>query len=101
MHTTVLRDLIVPNTDSGEAMDYAMLVLSYTETDLAQVTPHFKDEDDIIMVLYNALCALNFLHSTGLMHRDIQSSKFLLDVNNNVRLCDFGSTRPLIHNKWN
>lgn len=42
------------------------------------------------------LSALNFVHSNGLMHRDIKPANFLLDNECQVKLCDFGSTRPIV-----
>jgi serine/threonine protein kinase len=35
--------------------------------------------------------AVNFLHENELVHRDIKPENILLDDNNNVKLCDFGS----------
>ena len=40
------------------------------------------------------LCAMNFLHSTGLMHRDLKPSNILIRKDCSVELCDFGISRP-------
>lgn len=37
--------------------------------------------------------ALTFLHSKGLMHRDLKSHNLLVDENGKIKLCDFGFSR--------
>ena len=50
-------------------------------------------EDHVITILYNQLCALNYLHSANIIYRDVKPSNFLIDSNCHVRLCDFGLSR--------
>ena len=52
-------------------------------------------EDHIITILYNCLCALNYIHSAGIIHRDIKPSNFLIDSDSCVKICDFGLARAL------
>ena len=37
------------------------------------------DEDHIITILYNSLCALSYIHSANIIHRDIKPANFLID----------------------
>ena len=53
-------------------------------------------EQDVKKVIYNLLCSLSFLHSAGIMHRDIKPANILIDGNLNVKLCDFGFSRPTL-----
>lgn len=55
---------------------------------------NFGDEHAKI-VLYNMLCALNFLHSANVMHRDIKPGNVLIDDTCSIKLCDFGLSRTL------
>jgi len=50
-------------------------------------------EEHVKQLLYNLVCALKFLHKSGMMHRDLKPSNILVDSSMNVRLCDFGLTR--------
>ena len=36
-------------------------------------------EKHIITILYNSLCALNFIHSADILHRDIKPANLLID----------------------
>ena len=49
----------------------------------------------MIYILYNALCAIKFIHKAGIIHRDIKPSNLLVDNSCNVLLCDFGLARNL------
>jgi serine/threonine protein kinase len=53
------------------------------------------EEEHALIVLYNMLCALNFLHSAKVMHRDIKPSNILINSSCQVKLCDFGMARTL------
>ena len=37
------------------------------------------NEDQIKIILYNSLCAVNFIHSANIIHRDIKPSNLLID----------------------
>ena len=53
------------------------------------------DEHQIKLILYNCLCALNFVHSANVIHRDIKSSNLLIDSKCNVTICDFGTSKSM------
>ena len=74
--------------------------MDYVESDLKQIFKSIETgtqitEGHIKTILYNSLCALNFVHSAGVMHRDIKPSNFLVDRICSVKICDFGLARTV------
>ena len=53
------------------------------------------DEQHVVTILYNLLCAMNFIHSTNVMHRDIKAHNILIDGDCNIKICDFGLSRVM------
>jgi serine/threonine protein kinase len=45
--------------------------------------------------VYQILRALKYLHSAGVLHRDLKPANVLVATNCDVKLCDFGNSRPL------
>ena len=50
-------------------------------------------ENQVTVLIYNALCALNFVHTANVIHRDIKPANILINKECNVRLCDFSISR--------
>ena len=59
---------------------------------LAMSVDNFS-EDHYLVLVYNLLCSIKYLHSLNLLHRDIKPSNILIDSNCTVKICDFGWTR--------
>ena len=52
-------------------------------------------EDHIVTIIYNILCAVQYIHSANIIHRDIKPANILIDSNCGVTLCDFGLARVM------
>jgi mitogen-activated protein kinase 15 len=46
-------------------------------------------------IIYQLAKSLKFVHSAGLVHRDVKPSNILINPNCEIRLCDFGLSRTL------
>jgi serine/threonine protein kinase len=46
-----------------------------------------------VKLAYQAAKGMHFLHSSGIVHRDLKSLNLLLDAKWNVKVSDFGLTR--------
>ena len=74
------------------------LVMEYIKCDLSQVL----DDKHLALtaaqlktLIYNLLLAMKFLHSTGIVHRDIKPCNILITEDCTVKLCDFGFARSI------
>ena len=57
--------------------------------------PGDLEDGHIITILYNILCAVQFMHSANIIHRDINPANILINSDCEVKLCDFGLSRAL------
>lgn len=53
------------------------------------------NEEHLLIIIYNSLCALKFLHSSNVIHRDIKPANILVNQDCQVLICDFGLARTL------
>jgi serine/threonine protein kinase len=49
----------------------------------------------LVVLIYNILCAIQFLHSANIMHRDIKPGNIMVDENCAVTIIDFGMARSI------
>jgi serine/threonine protein kinase len=83
-HPNIVRCL---GTIVWERCNY--IVTDYCEKgDLLKAYPEIKH--DLIAIFIQMIEALEFLHSKGIIHRDIKIENFFITENNTVKLGDFG-----------
>lgn len=51
--------------------------------------------EHVTVLIYKFLCALNFVSSANIVHRDIKPGNVLIDSDCNVKISDFGLSRSL------
>ena len=81
-------------------LEWVMLVMEYVPTDLRKALVHDQmthlAEEQIKLIMYNLLTAIDFIHAAGLVHRDLKPANILVGSGCEIKLCDFGSTRPIL-----
>ena len=75
-------------------LEKVMCLQAGKETDSKKV---LTDYHQLKQILYTLLCALNFLHTANVVHRDLKPANILLNDLEKCRvvLCDFGLARTL------
>jgi serine/threonine protein kinase len=76
-------------------MDFICMVMEIGQLDLHELLNSQTQQDDIKIILYNQLKALNYLHSANLIHRDIKPQNILIDQYSRIMICDFGMARTI------
>uniref|UniRef100_A0A7S3PQY3 non-specific serine/threonine protein kinase n=1 Tax=Aplanochytrium stocchinoi TaxID=215587 RepID=A0A7S3PQY3_9STRA len=81
--------------EAYDANDSLYIVMELFEPgsvyDLGNMCKHFKFTEELIRDLCaQTLLGLEFLHSKGIIHRDIKSGNILLTLQGQAKLCDFG-----------
>ena len=87
-HSSVVKLL-----DTFETKDYLLIIMENVSGGdlLTFVKKRTKLNEKICKYIFKQLLlSLKFIHSKNIIHRDIKLDNILIDLNNNIKLCDFG-----------
>ena len=75
-------------------------MIDYVESDMKKVLESVKkgtrlQEEHIITILYNILCAIKFLHASNVIHRDLKPGNLLINSSCGIMIADFGLSRSM------
>lgn len=97
-----LIDVIIPDNErTAESLRNVFIVMEYEANDLCNTIHKVSNkeleisQDHVKLMLYNLLCALNYIHSANVMHRDLKPSNILINSSCQIKICDFGISRTL------
>lgn len=96
--TVKLHDAFLPAyTKDADKLDSLYLVMDFTEYNLQKLYDSETkiQNEHVETLMYNILCALNFLSTSNVMHRDLKPSNILITPECNVKICDFGMARTI------
>ncbi|RPB18935.1 Pkinase-domain-containing protein [Terfezia boudieri ATCC MYA-4762] len=51
------------------------------------------DGEEIRSFMYQILCGVRYMHSAGVIHRDLKPTNILVNNHGEVKICDFGLAR--------
>ncbi|KAG0661489.1 mitogen-activated protein kinase smk1 [Maudiozyma exigua] len=70
-----------------ELIDYDLAKVIHSSVQLT--------EFHIRYFIYQILCGLKYIHSAGVIHRDLKPGNILCTVNGSLKICDFGLARGI------
>lgn len=92
-----LYELVKTEDEDGDQVIF--FVMECLDSDLADLIALGPDSgltsDHLTLICYNLLCAIKFLHSANILHRDLKPGNILVNSNCEVKICDFGISRTL------
>lgn len=91
-----LTDIIFASNTGSVAMAFELMDCNVYDL----ITAHKKpfDEQTTLILIYQLLKAISFIHSKNMFHRDIKPENCMVDRGTFVlKLCDFGSTRGIVN----
>lgn len=99
-HENVLQisNILLPENRPG--FDEIYVITELMETDLAQIikSPQQLSDEHVQFFIYQVLRGLKYIHSCGILHRDLKPRNLLVNSNCDLKICDFGLARPNITN---
>jgi len=88
-----VEDVLVPQR--RQQFNDVFIVFELMDADLAHLIKSETRYDDshIRWIMYQLLLAVQYVHSSGVIHRDLKPGNVLVNKNCDVKLCDFGMAR--------
>ena len=95
--TRLDHDHIITLLDAFETQTEFVVVMEYAKGELFEVLEDDKTlpEEEVQKIAKQLICALHYLHSNRIIHRDMKPQNILVGRNTTVKLCDFGFARAM------
>ncbi|OWB65788.1 hypothetical protein B5S30_g1119 [[Candida] boidinii] len=93
-HPNIISILDIEKSDTIENFTSVYVVEEFMETDLQKIIYTQKlSELHIQYLMYQLLKGIKYLHSCGVIHRDLKPGNILVNANCELKICDFGLAR--------
>ena len=100
--TNLMKKLNHPNItkilELFEDREYILIIMEYINGGnlFSFLKKHRKVSEKTAKLLYRQIIlGIKYIHEQGIVHRDIKLENILIDLNNNIKICDFGIGRVL------
>ena len=94
-HENILPIITIQLPSSRDQFEEIYVVSELMETDLTSIIKSKQplSDDHCQFFLYQILRGLKFLHTSGVLHRDLKPRNLLVNSNCDLKICDFGLAR--------
>lgn len=94
-HENVIDIKTIIKPPNLEKFDEIYVVCELMETDLGSIIRSEQDLsiDHIRFFMYQLLRGMKYVHSAGILHRDLKPKNLLVNSNCDLKICDFGLSR--------
>ena len=106
LETSIMKSLsssnyIVKIYETYQTQNHFCIVMEYICAGdlLSYIRKRSKLTEQIAKFIFKQIIlSLQFIHSHNIVHRDIKLDNILIDLNNNIKICDFGVSKRIINN---
>lgn len=94
-HENVVKLITIQKPEDAKKFEEIYAVMEVMETDLGSIIKSSQDLSiaHIQFFLYQILRGMKYVHSAGILHRDLKPRNLLVNSNCDLKICDFGLAR--------
>ena len=101
MKTLSSSNYIVKMFETYETEKHICIVMEYISAGdlLSYIKKRSKLNENIAKYIFKQIIlAIQYIHNNNIVHRDIKLDNILIDLDNKIKICDFGVSKKIINN---